>query len=501
MNKLITLIAAPFLLINYSQAFSQPTRISDNSAVSGLEKFRGDWVGSGWGWEVRFKQSAESFIKQFPVVGELDLPFEGEKHIMSLMVTHTTNFYFTIEADGNVHGEGTIIYGVVPNLCGLAALTKQVNEAINLMAKIPAIFKWAAQISNNLVKTFNREWYEEEAKLAKSLNEFSTVTSNFGRDDIARPLTEAEFRHFLMQWYKDNSATPDVRSLAATILFNRCSTGTYNFGTGLSCTVLGNLPVAEDIKSLGEMALEEAVDQVMDKLSSTLKKKMQGIDLEAQKNEQLCLSGAGITTASGIRVGPTTLEELIMEFGPELVNAAIFDSALGNPPIGMMLSIPGITQVQYYYKGLKEGPETRKFKIKGNLVLLDGLPKLFLEKDGDVYDGSKNLTLEYMVNYKKENPQFPVWSPFLKVSGDAYESGTETVYERKTLITKKDFIDPVTNEKITIDIPEEVTTKKDIYQNTPYANFREVGMQRNNVSVWHEYEYIWNAHKITEPRN
>ncbi len=128
-------------------------------------------------------------------MGELNLPFEGEKHIMTLMVTHATNFYFTVEADGNVHGEGTITYGLIPNLCGLAALTKQVNETINLMAKIPSIFKWAAQISNDLVKTFNSGWYEEEAKLAKSLSEFSTVTANFGRENITRPITEAELKN------------------------------------------------------------------------------------------------------------------------------------------------------------------------------------------------------------------------------------------------------------------------------------------------------------------
>ncbi len=304
-----------------------------------------------------------------------------------------------------------------------------------------------------------------------------------------------------MQWYKDNSASPDVRGLAAAIVFNRCVTGTYNFGTGLSCSVLGNLPVAEEIKSLGDITFKEAVDQMMDKLSLTLKKKMRGIDLEAQKNEQLCFAGAGITTASGIRVGPTTLEELIMEFGPELANAAIFESALGNPPVGLVLSLPGVTQIQYYYKGLKDGPESRKFKIKGKFGWLDGAPKLFLEMDGDVYDGSKNLTIEYMVNYKKENAQFPTWEPFLNNAGEVHESGTETIYERKTLITKKEFIDQATGKKVTIEIPEQITVKKEIYQETPFANFRESGTKRNNVSVWHEYEYIWSTHKITEPKN
>ena len=98
---------------------------------------------------------------------------------MSLMVTHTTHFYLKIDKTGNVKGEGIITYDLIPNLCGLAALTKQVNEAINMMDKIPSIFKWAGELSKKAISNFNREWHDEEAKLVKSLNEFSSFTKNY----------------------------------------------------------------------------------------------------------------------------------------------------------------------------------------------------------------------------------------------------------------------------------------------------------------------------------
>jgi hypothetical protein len=35
---------------------------------------------------------------------------------------------------------------------------------------------------------------------------------------------------------------------------------------------------------------------------------------------------------------------------------------------------------------------------------------------------------------------------------------------------------------------------------TPFAVFHEKGKHRNNVSVWHEYEYNWRMFKLTEPK-
>ncbi len=493
--KVLLLLMFIFLLTN---SYSQKLNFNENdneSTSSSINAFVGDWVGTGWGWEIRFKQSAGEFGKQF-AKGELNLPFENEKIIMSLMVTHTTHFYLNIDESGNVEGEGIVTYDLIPNLCGLAALTKQVNEAINMLDKIPSIFKWAGELSKKAIKNFNREWYDEEAKLANSLNEFSAFTKNYMNADPSKALTETELKRFLTNWYKEGATSDDIRSLAATILFNRCQTGGYSIGTGLSCSILGNLPVGEEIESLGKIALKEAIDQVMSKLSKTFKEKMKGIGLEAQKGEELCKCGAGASVVAGNKVGPTTLEELVMELGPEVVDAALFQAALGSAPVGLVLSIPGVTQVQYYYKGLKDGPENRKFNIKGRLIS----NKLYLEMDGDVYDGDKNLTVEYQVNYKKENPKFPCWTPFQKDPGDVYESGTQTIYERVTSVEEREYVDKATGKKITIEIPVQSTIAKDVYQHMPFATFRETGTHRNNKSMWHDYEYIWNVHRITTPK-
>jgi hypothetical protein len=234
----------------------------------------------------------------------------------------------------------------------------------------------------------------------------------------------------------------------------------------------------------------------MGKLSEKYKEKMKGIELESQKGEELCKCGAGASVVAGNKYGPTTLEELVMQFGPDILDAAMFQAALGSAPFGLVLSIPGVTQVQYYYKGLKDGPENRKFKIKGKLVS----DKLYLEMDGDVYDGDKNLTVEYQVNYKKETPKFPCWTPFLKDGADAMESGKETIYESKEFVSIKEFEDPATGKKMKIEVPERVTSKKEIYQNTPFATFRETGTHRDKKSMWRDYEYVWNAHRITTPK-
>jgi len=492
MKNLLLLLCVILFNHSYSQKLSFSENPGQNNDPS-IDAFVGDWVGTGWGWEIRFKQSAGDFGKQF-TRGKISLPFENEKIIMSLMVTHTTHFYLNIDEEGNVKGEGIITYDLIPNLCGLAALTKQVNEAINMLDKIPSIFKWAGELSKKAITNFNSEWAEEYANYAGSLEEFSSFTKRFMSEPGS--ISEKELAAFVENWCTEASSSKDIRELAASVIFNRCATGQYNFGTDMSCSLIGGLLNQESAESLGKMALDELVDQVMSKLSDKYKEKMKGIELESQKGEELCKCGAGASVVAGNKYGPTTLEELVMQFGPDILDAAMFQAAFGSAPFGLVLSIPGVTQVQYYYKGLKDGPENRKFKIKGVLKS----DKLYLKMDGDVYDGDKNLTVEYQVNYKKETPKFPCWTPFLKDGADVKESGKETIYESKEFVTIKEFEDPATGKKIKIEVPERVTSKKEIFQHTPFATFRETGTHRDKKSMWHDYEYVWNVHRITTPK-
>ena len=488
MKKLLLIMFVCFLADSYSQKMSLNEN-ENRENNSSIDAFIGDWVGSGWGWEIRFKQTAGEFGKQF-TNGKLNLPFENEKIIMSLMVTHTTHFYLNIDETGNAKGEGIVTYDLIPNLCGLAALTKQVNEAINMMDKMLSIYKWASELGKKAVKNFNREWTDEYAKYAGSLEELSSITEPSGT------LSQEEIEAVMESWITNAWYSDDIRKLAASIISSRCSSGEHNIGNNIDCSLITALLNKEVGESVGKMALNELIDQVLSKLSKTYREKMKGIELESQKGEELCKCGAGASVVAGNKYGPTTLEELVMQFGPDILDAAMFQAALGSAPFGLVLSIPGVTQVQYYYKGLKDGPENRKFKIKGKLIS----NKLYLEMNGDVYDGDKNLTVEYQVNYKKETPKFPCWTPFLKDGADAKESGKETIYESKEFVSIKEFEDPATGKKIKIEVPERVTSEKEIYQYMPFATFRETGTHRDNKSMWHDYEYIWNAHRITTPK-
>ncbi|MBT8380690.1 MAG: hypothetical protein KJN64_15890 [Ignavibacteria bacterium] len=488
MKKFISLFCILFLNNSFSQTLSYFENTPDELNPSN-DAYVGDWVGTGWGWEIRFKQSAGEFGKQF-ARGKIDLPFENEKIIMSLMVTHTTHFYLKIDKSGNIKGEGIITYDLIPNLCGLAALTKQVNEAINMMDKIPSIFKWSGELSKKAIKNFNREWADEYSKYAGSLEELSSITEQSGS------VSQEEIKSFVEKWITGAWYSDDIRQLAASIISNRCSSGEHNFGNDIDCKLIVALLNKNVTESVSKMALDKLIDQVLSKLSEKYKEKMKGIALDSQKGEELCKCGAGASVVAGNKFGPTTLEELVMQFGPDILDAAMFQAALGSAPFGLVLSIPGVTQVQYYYKGLKDGPENRKFKIKGKLIS----GKLYLEMNGDVYDGDKNLTVEYQVNYKKETPKFPCWTPFRKDGAAVKESGKETIYESKEFVTIKEFKDPATGKKITIEVPERVTSKKEIFQHTPFATFRETGNHRDGKSMWHDYEYVWNVHRITTPK-
>jgi hypothetical protein len=92
-----------------------------------------------------------------------------------------------------------------------------------------------------------------------------------------------------------------------------------------------------------------------------------------------------------------------------------------------------MTQVSYEHKGLVNGPESRRFKIKGKI---NG-DKMNLHLDGDVYEGDKDLVVEYMVNFKKSQSKFPAWSPFIDDHGaDVHPGGTMRVLERRIVKDK-----------------------------------------------------------------
>lgn len=476
--------------------------LGGRGANSEIAKYVGDWVGTGWGWEVRFKRTRRQFAEQFAgaKAGSLPMGDAGEGVVMTLTVKHISRFYFTVDESGAVTGDGEITYDLYPNLCGVAALTHQVNEQINLMAKLPTIYKIAGEIGARSVERFHREWLAEEGKLAGMVNGLSQYAK--GGESLYLSVQDrgaGKASRFVYniggKLYED---VDDVTAVAAAIVSNRCLAGNHLLVGGLTCVISGLPPIEKTVKGAGQIALEGALKVVFDRLKDATKGKLKNLNLQTQQEEAAC-SGAGPTTRAGTKVGPSTRGELASDIGSSAAKAGM-EVATGSFPHGFLLSIPGVTQVQYNYKGLAEGPESRSFKIKGRLEGVGGGAKLYLEMDGDVQGGDKQLWVEYMVNYKKEKKPFPTWSPLLKEPGDVRGSGIERVLERKVVKSTKTFTDKVSGKEKSVEVPREVTVAQDVVMGTPFATFRQSGTQRNGVKVWHEYEYYWNAHKLTQPK-
>lgn len=241
--------------------------------------------------------------------------------------------------------------------------------------------------------------------------------------------------------------------------------------------------------------IDQLVDQILGELSEHYNEAMKYIAKKSELGEELCHCGAGASVNAGAKYGPTTIEELVRELGPDVATTLMFDVALGSPPVGLVLSIPGVTQVQYYYKGLINGPENRSFDIKGKVAGNN----LYLDLSGDVKGGDKNLTIEYMVNYKKDRAKFPCWSPFLDEPADLFTKGDEVLYEFITVPKIFPLKDEDTGKITEITVPEKRTVKKIVKHEGPFAVFHKNGTHRNNKSMWHEYEYTWRAYKLTTP--
>ena len=198
-------------------------------------------------------------------------------------------------------------------------------------------------------------------------------------------------------------------------------------------------------------------DQVLQQLGQTARRRIMALTETARKEDAACGYGATKMAPGANSVGPSTGGELART----LVKTAMNDAMSLSLPVATMLSIPGVTQVQYDYKGLPNGPEVRTFKISGHLEGDVDNTKVRLQMDGDV-DGDKNLYVEYMVNYHKTRNAFPTWSPFLDKPVD---------------ITLKSVRDRLTTLSAT-------------------AQFSEKGAHRNGVQPWHEYEYNWQAERV-----
>jgi hypothetical protein len=404
-----------------------------------------------------------------------------------------------VDETGAVKGEGEITYDLFPNLCGVATLTKQVNEQVNMMAKLPTIFKMATEIGVRSAERFNGEFYAEESKLAAKVTDIVEKVKAYekaggpvqGYDSVSKVATSLFLK-------KDQPK--DVAALVTATVWGKCLDPTQRIvGSHNTCLDLLVRPIEKSVQSFSETAFNASLKLVFDMLKDTTKSKLKNLDLTEQQEVAAC-SGTGNALAGGTRVGPATAGQLATEMAGSGVKAGM-EMATGSFPHSFLLSIPGVTQVQYYYKGLSNGPETRDIKLKGRLEPVAGGAKLYLEMDGDVSGGDKRLFVEYTVNYRKDVRPFPTWSPFLQKPGDARTSGIERIYRRVDTKKPTQYTDPVTGKTKTVFIPESHTEVVDLLRGSPFAASHETGDHRNGVKPWLEYEYFWNASKVMEPKS
>jgi len=467
-------------------------------ALPAIQPYVGDWVGEGWGNEVRFVQSQSDFVHQFPGAKNLPTGPDTEKTIVSLTVRHIIHFHFVVDETGAITGTGDITYDLFPNLCGLAALTKQVNDQINLMSKIPTIFKMATDIGTSCTTRFNQEFYAEESKLSAQVENIVTQAKNIqaaGGPDNPNLYDPQLATSLLLK----QGQSQDVKDLVTAVVLGRCgSNPTYRIsGSPRACLDLLVRPGSKSVPDVSEIAFNASLKLIFDMLKSTTKSKLQNLDLQAQQEVAAC-SGGGNALRGGTMVGPADATGLTKDLVATGTKAAM-DTATGSAPVSLMLSIPGVTQVQYYYKGMPNGSESRDFKIKGRVVPAVGGAKVYLQMDGDVTGGDKNLYDQYTVNYHTETAPFPTWSPFLANPGDAQPAGIQRVPQLVVTNKQVEYTDSATGQTQTVSVPQQHVTYDDIARGEPFASFDESGTQRNGVKVWHDYEYVWNAWKIMEP--
>jgi hypothetical protein len=240
------------------------------------------------------------------------------------------------------------------------------------------------------------------------------------------------------------SDAPGPDALAQALAAKGCSDNRqYRAVGGVSCSGLNNDGGATD------------PDAVLENLGSTTKNKIDGLTLQARREDAACAQGAAAGGAGGTTVGPTN-----DQLASALVQSAI-DNAMSFNPAGLVVSIPGLTQVQYDYKGLANGAEIRTFKIGGHLDGNAEQAKLYLQMDGDV-EGDKNLYVQYTVNLQTTKSPFPAWSPFLSGPGNVAPA-----FRRQGIDTL-----------------------------SATADFSEKGQHRNGLAIWYDYEYDWHAEKV-----
>jgi hypothetical protein len=240
----------------------------------------------------------------------------------------------------------------------------------------------------------------------------------------------------------------------------------------------------EAVKEMGQewkQFLHTANHFVANAFANVLKEKFKGYGAhmvekmgEDDKQENEERKRAGCTS-----VGPGTLGAA----SAQVAASAVESLPVGpNMPMGVPM-VPGVTQVQYNYKGLEHGPEQRLFNIKGNIGMWNGETRMMLKQSGDVYEGSKDLIVQYQVNYKTEKRPFPAWSPFSNKPGVIWVSNGPKTQKPPEAV---------------VQLAQKMGTDISAAEGSVFAYVEDTGTHRNGVKPWEEYEYVWFVQKLDD---
>ena len=441
--------------------------------VDAIRPYVGDWVGGAWGSEVRFRQSQREFVQQISGISQLPANAASEKTIMSLTVMHVAHYHFKVDERGRVTGEGEITYSLFPNLCGVAALTQQVNSQVNMMGKMPTIFKLATTVGTKALDRFNSEFLTQQSKLAEKITEIENTARAYELAGYPQQSASDTANKIMTTLTMSVGRPESEQALVAALVWQNCFDPKERIaGTTSPCLDLLVRPALTSVEPLWQSVFNTSLKLVFDTLKDTTKSTLQTLDLRSQEDAAAC-SGTTDALVAGTQVGPATSGQLAVAMAGSGAKAAM-EASTGSFPHSMLLSIPGVTQIQYYYKGLTKGPESRDFKLRGHLEPGATGAKLYLELDGDVSGGDHQLYVEYMVNYKKEIRPFPTWAPFLNDPGDAKPSGIEPIYFPLLQSKQVPFTDPLNGKSRATSIAgKPFTGRTDLVMGVPFATFHQ----------------------------
>ncbi len=137
---------------NNGDSGKNPSNNKTSWQSSPFAPYMGDWVGIGWGWEVRFKS------------GDWNGHPNEKNSVMTLTVRHLMRFNFTVDAQGQVVGNGEVTYDLDPNLCGVYRAAEQINMAIDVLKNFNSALSKMRSYATQINQIFGMKSKLEEAE-------------------------------------------------------------------------------------------------------------------------------------------------------------------------------------------------------------------------------------------------------------------------------------------------------------------------------------------------